>query len=80
MVIFLPGDRRDPVPSVSLEMYENLGGMRETEDINSHHLLQQHLYKSRKQVSIFVHMVMPYLNNMNTQRRPSRSKVGITYD
>lgn len=41
--------RRDPVPSVSLEIYENLGGMRETEDIHSHHLLQQHLYKSRKQ-------------------------------
>lgn len=54
MWYFSSCNRRDPVPSVSLEMYENLGGMREPEDINSHHLLQQHLYKSRKQVSIFV--------------------------
>uniref|UniRef100_A0A4W6EDD9 Sodium/hydrogen exchanger n=1 Tax=Lates calcarifer TaxID=8187 RepID=A0A4W6EDD9_LATCA len=43
-------DRRDPVPSVSLEMHEQtMKGMRETEDINTHHLLQQHLYKGRKQ-------------------------------
>ncbi|XP_042363119.1 sodium/hydrogen exchanger 3-like isoform X2 [Plectropomus leopardus] len=42
--------RRDPVPSVSLEMHEQtMNGMRETEDINTHHLLQQHLYKGRKQ-------------------------------
>ncbi|XP_053190043.1 sodium/hydrogen exchanger 3-like [Scomber japonicus] len=42
--------RRDPVPSVSLEMHEqNMNGMRETEDINTHHLLQQHLYRGRKQ-------------------------------
>ncbi|XP_047461572.1 sodium/hydrogen exchanger 3-like isoform X1 [Mugil cephalus] len=42
--------RRNPVPSVSLEMHEQtMNGMRETEDINSHHLLQQHLYKGRKQ-------------------------------
>ncbi|XP_034560443.1 sodium/hydrogen exchanger 3.1 isoform X2 [Notolabrus celidotus] len=42
--------RRDPVPSVSLEMHEqNMNGMRESEDINTHHLLQQHLYKGRKQ-------------------------------
>ncbi|XP_070777404.1 sodium/hydrogen exchanger 3-like [Enoplosus armatus] len=42
--------RRDPVPSVSLEMHEqNMSGMRETEDVNTHHLLQQHLYKGRKQ-------------------------------
>ncbi|KAM7384622.1 hypothetical protein PAMA_011804 [Pampus argenteus] len=42
--------RRDPVPSVSLEMHEeNMKGTRETEDINTHHLLQQHLYKGRKQ-------------------------------
>uniref|UniRef100_A0A4W6EIA1 Sodium/hydrogen exchanger n=1 Tax=Lates calcarifer TaxID=8187 RepID=A0A4W6EIA1_LATCA len=41
---------RDPVPSVSLEMHEQtMKGMRETEDINTHHLLQQHLYKGRKQ-------------------------------
>ncbi|KAF7669655.1 hypothetical protein LDENG_00159110 [Lucifuga dentata] len=41
---------RDPVPSVSLEMHEqNMKGMRETEAINTHHLLQQHLYKGRKQ-------------------------------
>nr|XP_019959927.1 PREDICTED: sodium/hydrogen exchanger 3-like [Paralichthys olivaceus] len=42
--------RRDPVPSVSLDMHEQtMKGMRETEGINSHHLLQQHLYKGRKQ-------------------------------
>ncbi|XP_061885525.1 sodium/hydrogen exchanger 3-like isoform X3 [Entelurus aequoreus] len=42
--------RRDPVPSVSLEMHEQtMKGVREAEDINSHHLLQQHLYKGRKQ-------------------------------
>nr|XP_057902738.1 sodium/hydrogen exchanger 3.1 isoform X2 [Doryrhamphus excisus] len=41
---------RDPVPSVSLEMHEqNIKGVREVEDINSHHLLQQHLYRGRKQ-------------------------------
>ncbi|KAM9838780.1 sodium/hydrogen exchanger 3-like [Aulostomus maculatus] len=41
---------RDPLPSVSLEMHEQtIKGVRETEDINSHHLLQQHLYKGRKQ-------------------------------
>ncbi|KAK9526544.1 hypothetical protein VZT92_015238 [Zoarces viviparus] len=40
---------RDPVPSVSLEMHEQTKGVRETEDINTHHLLQQHLYKGRKQ-------------------------------
>uniref|UniRef100_A0A3Q3WLF2 Sodium/hydrogen exchanger n=1 Tax=Mola mola TaxID=94237 RepID=A0A3Q3WLF2_MOLML len=41
---------RDPVPSVSLEMHEQtMKGIRETEDINTHHLLQQHLYKGRKQ-------------------------------
>ncbi|KAG8004939.1 Sodium/hydrogen exchanger 3 [Nibea albiflora] len=42
--------RGDPVPSVSLEMHEqSMNGLRETEDVNSHHLLQQHLYKGRKQ-------------------------------
>ncbi|KAI3358127.1 hypothetical protein L3Q82_003125 [Scortum barcoo] len=42
--------RRDPVPSVSLGMHEQtMNGMRETEGVNSHHLLQQHLYKGRKQ-------------------------------
>uniref|UniRef100_A0AAQ4RTD3 Sodium/hydrogen exchanger n=1 Tax=Gasterosteus aculeatus aculeatus TaxID=481459 RepID=A0AAQ4RTD3_GASAC len=42
--------RIDQVPSVSLEMHEqNMKGVRETEDINTHHLLQQHLYKGRKQ-------------------------------
>ncbi|XP_061520127.1 sodium/hydrogen exchanger 3-like [Phycodurus eques] len=41
---------RDPVPSVSLEMHEQtIKGVREAEDISSHHLLQQHLYKGRKQ-------------------------------
>uniref|UniRef100_A0A3Q3FS02 Sodium/hydrogen exchanger n=1 Tax=Labrus bergylta TaxID=56723 RepID=A0A3Q3FS02_9LABR len=40
----------DPVPCVSLEMHkQTMNGVRETEDINSHHLLQQHLYKGRKQ-------------------------------
>uniref|UniRef100_A0A3B4X0A5 Sodium/hydrogen exchanger n=1 Tax=Seriola lalandi dorsalis TaxID=1841481 RepID=A0A3B4X0A5_SERLL len=40
----------DPVPSVSLEMHEQtMNGMRGAEDINTHHLLQQHLYKGRKQ-------------------------------
>ncbi|KAL6099451.1 slc9a3 [Pungitius sinensis] len=42
--------RIDQVPSVSLEMHEqNMKGVREMEDINTHHLLQQHLYKGRKQ-------------------------------
>ncbi|XP_077447474.1 sodium/hydrogen exchanger 3.1 isoform X1 [Stigmatopora argus] len=41
---------RDPVPSISLEMHEqSIKGVREAEDISSHHLLQQHLYKGRKQ-------------------------------
>uniref|UniRef100_A0A3Q1HK61 Sodium/hydrogen exchanger n=1 Tax=Acanthochromis polyacanthus TaxID=80966 RepID=A0A3Q1HK61_9TELE len=40
----------DPVPSVSLEMHEqNMKAVRESEDINTHHLLQQHLYRGRKQ-------------------------------
>uniref|UniRef100_A0A8C3AQF6 Sodium/hydrogen exchanger n=1 Tax=Cyclopterus lumpus TaxID=8103 RepID=A0A8C3AQF6_CYCLU len=40
----------DHVPSVSLEMHEQtMKSVRETEDINTHHLLQQHLYKGRKQ-------------------------------
>ncbi|XP_056153844.1 sodium/hydrogen exchanger 3-like [Lampris incognitus] len=38
------------VPSVSLDMHEkDLKSMRELEDINTHHLLQQHLYRGRKQ-------------------------------
>ncbi|XP_039677164.1 sodium/hydrogen exchanger 3.2 isoform X2 [Perca fluviatilis] len=42
--------RRNPVSSVSLQMHEKtMQGMRETEDIDAHHLLQQHLYKGRKQ-------------------------------
>ncbi|XP_030003715.1 sodium/hydrogen exchanger 3 [Sphaeramia orbicularis] len=42
--------RRDTVPSISLELHDqNTNGLRETEDINTHHLLQQHLYKGRKQ-------------------------------
>ncbi|XP_071751038.2 sodium/hydrogen exchanger 3 isoform X1 [Centroberyx gerrardi] len=41
---------RDNVPSVSFEMHEqDMKSMRESEDINTHHLLQQHLYKGRKQ-------------------------------
>lgn len=54
------------MPSVSLEMYEQtIAGMRETEDVNTHHLLQQHLYKGRKQVSIFIHTTIHYINNRN---------------
>ncbi|XP_054911173.1 sodium/hydrogen exchanger 3-like isoform X2 [Poeciliopsis prolifica] len=42
--------RSEPVPSVSLELHEqNMRGLREAEGINSHHLLDQHLYKGRKQ-------------------------------
>ncbi|XP_047238929.1 sodium/hydrogen exchanger 3-like [Girardinichthys multiradiatus] len=42
--------RRDTISSVSLEMHEqNMRGLRGAEEINSHHLLQQHLYKGRKQ-------------------------------
>ncbi|XP_077404070.1 sodium/hydrogen exchanger 3-like isoform X3 [Vanacampus margaritifer] len=40
---------REPWPSVSLDMHEqSLKGAKQKEDI-SHHLLQQHLYKGRKQ-------------------------------
>ncbi|XP_062343261.1 sodium/hydrogen exchanger 3-like isoform X1 [Osmerus eperlanus] len=39
---------RDNVPSVSLDVDQDVKGMRES-DINAHHLLQQHLYKGRKQ-------------------------------
>lgn len=42
------------MPSVCLEMDDQaMRGTRESEDINTHHLLQQHLYKSRKHVSLF---------------------------
>uniref|UniRef100_A0A3B4AGM0 Sodium/hydrogen exchanger n=1 Tax=Periophthalmus magnuspinnatus TaxID=409849 RepID=A0A3B4AGM0_9GOBI len=45
-----PYTRRDTVPSISLEMHEQtMNGLRESEDMNTHHLLQQHLYKGRKQ-------------------------------
>uniref|UniRef100_A0A8C6T648 Sodium/hydrogen exchanger n=1 Tax=Neogobius melanostomus TaxID=47308 RepID=A0A8C6T648_9GOBI len=41
---------RDAVPSISLEMHKQTNyGLRESENINTHHLLQQHLYKSRNQ-------------------------------
>uniref|UniRef100_A0A7N8WNG6 Sodium/hydrogen exchanger n=1 Tax=Mastacembelus armatus TaxID=205130 RepID=A0A7N8WNG6_9TELE len=41
---------KDSVPSVSLEMHEqSMREMNAAEELNSHHLLQQHLYKSRKQ-------------------------------
>ncbi|KAJ3608884.1 hypothetical protein NHX12_023413 [Muraenolepis orangiensis] len=41
---------RHSIPSVSLEMRDqDLKGTREAEDVNTHHLLQQHLYKGRKQ-------------------------------
>uniref|UniRef100_A0A6Q2YT61 Sodium/hydrogen exchanger n=1 Tax=Esox lucius TaxID=8010 RepID=A0A6Q2YT61_ESOLU len=48
MLCFFPS-RRDSVPSVSLNMHEQDQKMRESEDFNAHHLLQQHLYKGRKQ-------------------------------
>uniref|UniRef100_A0A3P9DL43 Sodium/hydrogen exchanger n=1 Tax=Maylandia zebra TaxID=106582 RepID=A0A3P9DL43_9CICH len=42
---------KNPIPSVSLEMHEQImKAVREAEAINAHHLLDQHLYKSRKQV------------------------------
>lgn len=42
------------MPSVCLHMDEQaMKATRESEDINTHHLLQQHLYKSRKNVSLF---------------------------
>ncbi|KAM6899601.1 sodium/hydrogen exchanger 3-like [Xenentodon cancila] len=57
--------RRVPVPSVSLEMHEQtMKGLREAEDLNSHHLLDQHLYKSRNQ----------------HRHRFSRSQLGINED
>ncbi|XP_029519676.1 sodium/hydrogen exchanger 3-like [Oncorhynchus nerka] len=40
---------RDSVPSVCLDMHEQDLKMRESEDFDAHHLLQQHLYKGRKQ-------------------------------
>ncbi|XP_028819036.1 sodium/hydrogen exchanger 3-like isoform X1 [Denticeps clupeoides] len=40
---------RESVPSVSLEIHENdTKNLRNNNDVNVHHLLQQHLYKSRK--------------------------------
>ncbi|KAJ8334853.1 hypothetical protein SKAU_G00404920 [Synaphobranchus kaupii] len=44
--------QRDSVPSVCLDMHEmdmRRQSMREPEDVNTHRLLQQHLYKARKQ-------------------------------
>uniref|UniRef100_A0A673ZJI7 Sodium/hydrogen exchanger n=1 Tax=Salmo trutta TaxID=8032 RepID=A0A673ZJI7_SALTR len=40
---------QDIVPSVCLDMHELDLKMRESEDFNAHHLLQQHLYRGRKQ-------------------------------
>uniref|UniRef100_A0A673ZJV8 Sodium/hydrogen exchanger n=1 Tax=Salmo trutta TaxID=8032 RepID=A0A673ZJV8_SALTR len=45
---FFPS-RQDIVPSVCLDMHELDLKMRESEDFNAHHLLQQHLYRGRKQ-------------------------------
>uniref|UniRef100_A0A8D3C0F7 Sodium/hydrogen exchanger n=1 Tax=Scophthalmus maximus TaxID=52904 RepID=A0A8D3C0F7_SCOMX len=43
-------DMSDDRGAVSLDMHDQtMKGMRETEGINTHHLLQQHLYKGRKQ-------------------------------
>ncbi|XP_038822205.1 sodium/hydrogen exchanger 3-like [Salvelinus namaycush] len=39
----------DSMPSVCLDMHEQDLKMRESEDVNAHHLLQQHLYKGKKQ-------------------------------
>uniref|UniRef100_A0A4W5KT34 Sodium/hydrogen exchanger n=1 Tax=Hucho hucho TaxID=62062 RepID=A0A4W5KT34_9TELE len=47
-VSFFPS-RRDSVPSVCLDMHEQDLKMRESEDFDAHHVLQQHLYKGRKQ-------------------------------
>ncbi|XP_034016624.1 sodium/hydrogen exchanger 3-like isoform X2 [Thalassophryne amazonica] len=45
-----PSTRRETVPSVSLEIHEqNMHSMRKSEAVNSHRLLQQHLYRGRKQ-------------------------------
>ncbi|KAF7211424.1 transcript variant X2 [Nothobranchius furzeri] len=42
--------RKESVPSVSLEVHEQaMRGTRAAEGLDSHHLLQQHLYKGRKQ-------------------------------
>uniref|UniRef100_A0A3P8NJI8 Sodium/hydrogen exchanger n=1 Tax=Astatotilapia calliptera TaxID=8154 RepID=A0A3P8NJI8_ASTCA len=44
------GAIRDHIPSVSLEMHEQtMKAMRGAEAVDVHHLLDQHLYKSRKQ-------------------------------
>uniref|UniRef100_A0A3B4F8S8 Sodium/hydrogen exchanger n=1 Tax=Pundamilia nyererei TaxID=303518 RepID=A0A3B4F8S8_9CICH len=40
----------DPIPSVSVEMHEHaMKAKNEAEAVNAHNLLDQHLYKSRKQ-------------------------------
>uniref|UniRef100_H3CAB9 Sodium/hydrogen exchanger n=1 Tax=Tetraodon nigroviridis TaxID=99883 RepID=H3CAB9_TETNG len=58
-------DLRDPVPSVCLDIDEQaMKATRESEDINTHHLLQQHLYKSRK----------------NHRHRYSRTRLGVNQD
>uniref|UniRef100_A0A3P9IYT9 Sodium/hydrogen exchanger n=1 Tax=Oryzias latipes TaxID=8090 RepID=A0A3P9IYT9_ORYLA len=57
----------DPVPSVSLEMHEQtMNGLREMEDLNSHHLLQEHLYKGRKQVRPLSREGVMARSNINT--------------
>uniref|UniRef100_A0A3B4F9Y9 Sodium/hydrogen exchanger n=1 Tax=Pundamilia nyererei TaxID=303518 RepID=A0A3B4F9Y9_9CICH len=50
----MPGMRadmsNDPIPSVSVEMHEHaMKAKNEAEAVNAHNLLDQHLYKSRKQ-------------------------------
>ncbi|XP_023648791.2 sodium/hydrogen exchanger 3.1 isoform X1 [Paramormyrops kingsleyae] len=42
---------QDNVPTVCLDVEEDMRGksMRDTENINTHHVLQMHLYKARKQ-------------------------------
>lgn len=49
--VLVPPPRRDTVPSVSLNIHEQ--DMKAiNEDVNAHHLLQQNLYSSRKNVSL----------------------------
>lgn len=49
-LFFFP-PRWDTIPSVSLNIHEQ-DKKASNEDINAHHLLQQHLYRSRKNVCL----------------------------
>lgn len=51
LFFFSPPPSHDSIPSVSLNIHEQ--DMKAiSEDVNAHHLLQQHLYRSRKNVQI----------------------------